>query len=128
MAGMSVATRVHAQEGRMSEKDILAAVLAHWRALGQPNTFVATIPNAFAHGQLGLTKGLPDLLVLGPSIPGRVGFIELKTAKGKPSEAQLNFQNRCQSLGLSHAITFGRDEPIYTLECWGVVRRARTAA
>jgi hypothetical protein len=109
---------------RMSEKDILAAVLAHWRALGQPNTLVSTIPNAGAFGQLGLTKGLPDLLVLGPSIPGRVGFIELKTAKGKPSEAQIDFQARCQSLGLSYAMTFGRDEPIYTLECWGVVRRA----
>ena len=106
------------------EKDILRAVLAHWRALGQPNTLVATIPNAGALGQLGLTKGLPDLLVLGPSIPGRVGFIELKRIGGKPSEAQIDFRARCEFLGLSYAMTFGRDDPIYTLECWGVVKRS----
>lgn len=112
----------------MSEKDILGAVLAHWRALGQPNTLVATIPNAGSFGQLGLTKGLPDLLILGPSVPGRVGFIELKRMGGRTSPAQEEFKARCVALGLSHAVTFGRDEPIYTLECWGVVRRARTAA
>ena len=90
-----------------------------------PDTLVASIPNAGAFGQAGLTKGLPDLLVMGPSVPGRIGFIELKAVRGKPSTAQIEFQSRCAALGISHAITYGRDsELINTLECWGVVRRA----
>jgi hypothetical protein len=111
-----------------SEKEILAAVLEHHRALGEPNTFIATIPNEFAHGQLGLTKGLPDLLVLGPSIPSRVGFLELKTLTGKPSPAQEAFQSRCIALGICHAIAYGRDEPIYILETWGVVKASKSNA
>lgn len=109
-----------------SEKEILAALLEHWRMLGQPNTFLATIPNARAFGQLGLVKGLPDLICLGPQIPGRVGFLELKTLTGKPSPAQEDFQARCKFLGLSHAICYGRDEPIYILETWGVVKASKS--
>jgi hypothetical protein len=105
-----------------TEKEILAAVLAHWKALGNQDTLIATIPNAGAFGQLGLTKGLPDLIVLGHSIPGRIGFIELKRIGGKPSPAQEEFQARCVALGISHAITYGRDEPIYVLEGWGVLK------
>lgn len=104
------------------EANIQRAVLAHWRALGVPGSLVAAIPNAGALGQYGLTKGLPDLLVMAPGLP--VGFLELKTDKGRPSSAQVEFKARCISLGIPHAITHGRDEPIAVLEAWGVVRRA----
>lgn len=108
----------------LSEKAITGAVVQHWLTLGLPNTLVASIPNAGAFGQAGLTPGLPDLLVLGPSVPGRIGFIELKNTTGKLSPPQEEFKARCIALGLSHAVTYGRDEPIYVLECWGVVRSA----
>jgi len=104
-----------------SEKQITAAVLDHWKAGGLPNTLVASIPNAGAFGQAGLTKGLPDLLVIGPRVPGRLGFIELKAMHGKLSLEQETFKMLCLSLGISHAVTYGRDEPIYVLETWGVV-------
>jgi hypothetical protein len=106
----------------VKEADIHSAVMTHWRALGLPGTLVATIPNMGAFGQHGLTKGLPDLLVMAPGLP--VGFIELKTDKGAISEAQIHFKDRCESLSIPHAITRGRDEPIRLLEQWGVVRRA----
>lgn len=105
----------------MNEAQITGAVLDHWRKLGLPGTFVASLPNMGAHGQHGLTKGLPDLMVMGPDLP--VGFIELKADNGKVRSEQLAFANRCQALGVKHAIAHGRDEPIRILEDWGVVRR-----
>lgn len=104
----------------LRESAIQAAVIAHWRALGLPDTLVAAIPNAGALGQVGLTAGLSDLLVLGGLV--RVGFIELKTARGAESAAQVTFRERCERLGIPCVLTRDRDEPIALLERWGVVR------
>lgn len=109
------------READIHEADIHRAVIDHWRALGLPDTLVATIPNMRAAGQYGLTKGLPDLLVIGPD---GVGFIEMKAAKGKPSKAQETFRRLCIRRGIPMCITYGRDEPIDVLEGWGVVRRS----
>lgn len=107
-----------------SEKQIHAAVIDHWRKLGLPGTLVATIPNEDARGQAGLTKGLPDLLVLSPELP--VGFIELKARpSSKIQPEQHAFAAMCDALEIRHAITVGRDEPIRILEAWGVVKRQR---
>ncbi len=107
-----------------SEKSIHAAVIAHWRACGLPNTMVATIPNEAAFRQPGLTKGLPDLIVLAPGLP--LGFIELKkTAKSIVKPEQSMFGRLCADLGIPYALTIGRDEPINVLVSWGAVRPTR---
>lgn len=105
----------------MRESEIQRAVIEHWRALATPGTLVAAIPNQRAHGQYGLTPGLPDLMCLGQF---GVGFIELKTARGKASQAQLAFRELCAQHGIRHALTYGRDEPIDVLELWGLVRKS----
>jgi hypothetical protein len=112
---------------RPLEREIQAAVVDHWLLLGLPNTLVAAIPNAGALGQPGLTRGLADLLVIGPDLPGEgsAGFMELKrdmTAKRTP--AQWRFAELCAALGIPYAVAFGRDHPIRILEDWNVVRRA----
>lgn len=113
----------------MKESQIQAAVLAHWRALALPGTLVAAVPNAGAMGQPGLHRGLFDLIVVGgPFLRDRTGWIELKAAKGRVSPHQITFGNLCLLSGVPHAITFGRDEPIRVLEEWQVVRRAKEAA
>lgn len=105
-----------------SEKAITAAVLQHWKAVGRRGTLVASIPNQWAHGQAGLTPGMPDLIVFGPDIPrGCVGFIELKTDDGVCSPSQIEFRALCKRLGVAHAFTFGRDQPILVLREWGVI-------
>jgi hypothetical protein len=112
---------------RPLETQIQAAVVDHWRVLGQPNTLVAAIPNAGALGQPGLTKGLADLLVIGPDLPGigSAGFIELKRdAYAKRTDAQWEFARLTLALGIPYAVTFGRDHPIRILEDWNVVRKA----
>ena len=110
------------------EAAIQAAVMTHWKLLGEPDTLVACIPNQMAHGQPGLHRGLPDLMALGPGVPGscRVGFIELKRdGKAKVSAAQGEFAALCRKLGVPHRVPRGRDEPIACLEEWGLVRKGR---
>jgi|HubBroStandDraft_3_1064219.scaffolds.fasta_scaffold637264_2 hypothetical protein len=108
------------------ETDNQQAVLEHWRWVGRLNTLVAAIPNQRAHGQPGLTKGLADLLVLGPAVPGHpVGFVELKRDhRSVISDDQRLFARLCAELGIAHAYAVGRDEPIAVLEAWDVVRRS----
>lgn len=109
------------------ETAIQAAVVDHWLALGRPNTLVAAIPNARAAGQPGLTKGLPDLLVLGGLVG--VGLLELKTDIGEPSDEQIAVRAICERARVACEIVAGRDAPIDVLERWGVVRpRAGRAA
>ena len=105
------------------EQAIQAAVVHHWRMLGVPGSLVAAIPNQYAHGQPGLTRGLADLLVLAPDLT--VGFIELKRDDDSDiSDEQRDFGSLCMQLGIPYAICIGRDEPITMLEAWGAVRRA----
>jgi len=104
----------------VKESQIHRSVVQHWRALGKPGTLVATIPNMGAFGQHGLTKGLPDLIVIGPGIHG---YVELKTEVGKLTQPQREFEALCAQHGILFAVTHGRDEPIRLLEEWGVVRR-----
>lgn len=105
------------------ESAVQAATLQHWLTLGLPNTLVAAIPNAYAHGQPGLTRGLPDLLVITPVLP--VGFIELKRDEDSAvSDAQRGFGALCARLNIPYVICVGRDEPITLLEGWGAIRKA----
>ena len=111
------------------ERQIQEATIQHWKWLGEPMTLVAAIPNAGAMGQPGLTKGLADLLVMGPEIPGDipVGFIELKRSPRSPmSDEQHDFARLCAHLGLRCVTAVGRDEPIEILENWKIVRATPT--
>lgn len=112
-----------------SEAAITAAVMAHWRCFGVHGSLVASIPNMRAHGQHGLTRGLPDLLVLTPQLGARTGFIELKRGRGgRLSVEQKIMGEYFTERGVPYAICRGRDEPIAQLEAWGAVRKQRAAA
>jgi transcriptional regulator with XRE-family HTH domain len=112
-----------------SEDTITAAVLQHWRVLGVPGSLVAAIPNKHAFGQPGLTRGLPDLLVLSPTLGDKTGFIEQKRARrGRTSSEQLAIAEIMQKLGVPYALVRGRDEPLEILELWGAVRQSARAA
>jgi hypothetical protein len=104
---------------------VQAAVLEHWLTFGVPGSLVAAIPNAFAHGQAGLTPGLADLMVIAPQLGSVTGFIELKRDLKSPvSDAQREFGELCGQRGIPYVVAVGRDEPIRVLEAWGAVRRA----
>ncbi|QDI81670.1 hypothetical protein E8E01_15060 [Methylorubrum populi] len=67
-----------------------------------------------------LTKGLPDLLIIGGRV--RIAFMELKVATGRLSLEQKLFRNLCAFVGIEFVDAYGRDEPIAALERWGIVR------
>ena len=112
-----------------TEDEVTAAVVEHWQKLGVPGSLVASIPNRRAFGQAGLTKGLPDLVVLSPRLGATAGFIELKRSqgKGRMSSDQKTIRDLLIERGAPYALTRGRDEPIKILEAWGAVRPARAA-
>ena len=108
---------------------IQAAVIDHWKALGVPGSLVAAVPNAKAHGQPGLTRGLFDLVVMSPTLGDKTGWLELKADDGELSDAQTFFKLLMIARGVPYAVAYGRDEPIKVLEFWGAVRpQARAAA
>jgi hypothetical protein len=111
------------------ESLIQAAVIAHWKAMGVPGSLVAAVPNAKAHGQPGLTRGLFDLVVMSPTLGDKTGWLELKIEGGELSPAQNTFKLLMIARGCPYAVTYGRDQPIQVLTEWGAVRpQARAAA
>jgi hypothetical protein len=111
-----------------SEDDITVAVLQHWLTLGVPGSLVAAIPNKRAFGQVGLTPGLPDLMVITPKLGAVTGYIELKREGGKLSDGQLAIRAFMAMRDIPYALCVGRDEPIRVLEAWGAVRQQADAA
>jgi hypothetical protein len=107
---------------------IQAAVIDHWKALGVPGSLVAAVPNAKAHGQPGLTRGLFDLVVMSPKLGDLTGWLELKAEDGVLSDAQKLFKLVMIARGVPYAVTYGRDQPIRVLEEWGAVRAQARAA
>jgi hypothetical protein len=71
------------------------------------------------------TPGLPDLYALLPARPGGAGscalWIEVKTARGRLSPAQRQFQAVCHAAGVPH-LTGGRDAVIAWLRAGGWLR------
>jgi hypothetical protein len=110
------------------ESLIQAAVIEHWRQLGVPGSLVAAIPNANAHGQPGLTRGMFDLVVMTPKLGDKTGWLELKADGGTLSDDQNGFKRAMIMLGVPYAVTYGRDAPIRVLELWGAVRAEARAA
>lgn len=104
----------------MNEKQIQQHVIDRWRKLGKPGTLVAAIPNARSFGQPGLTKGLPDLICIGPHIG--VAFLELKTERGKLSTHQEAFLDLCSGAGVLATVSFGLDDAVRVIEAWDIVR------
>ena len=111
------------------ESLIQQAVLDHWKAFQVPGSLVAAVPNANAHGQPGLTRGLFDLVVISPALGDRTGWLELKADDGVLSDAQKAVKLLMIARGVPYAVTYGRDQPIQVLTEWGAVRpQARAAA
>lgn len=104
----------------LTEKQITAALFAHWNARGVAGCRLFSIPNARAFGQTGLTPGVFDLGVIGPQIG--CAFLELKTETGKLSAAQEDFKAALISNNVRYAVAYGLDQAIQTLELWGVLR------
>lgn len=109
-----------------TEKELHDMVLDYWRQAGLPGTRVATIPNARAFGQPGLTKGLPDLLCYGGEVlEGKTLYIELKKPTGKIADAQTIIHEEMKAAGAPFLVCKTFDEAHDALVGWGICRPVR---
>jgi len=85
------------------------------------NSGSKSIQSAVRDKKLGVKAGIPDIVIIDNN--GITRYIELKTKKGRLSEAQLDFKNMCYDSQkmVSWACCRSLDEVIETLEGWGMV-------
>jgi hypothetical protein len=68
----------------------------------------------------GMRAGVADIcIMLGD---GRVVWLELKTAKGKQTSDQLEFQKVCEALGHPYLLAHSLDEAMNGLRAAGVLK------
>jgi len=77
-------------------------------------------PRTAAHMKLmGMEPGWPDLMFV---IGGRFFAIEMKSAKGRQSEPQKDFQRKLTAQGGRYDVVFSLDEAMKVLKAIGAVR------
>ncbi len=65
----------------------------------------------------GTQAGYPDLILYAPG--GRVGHLELKSAKGRLSDAQKAVRDTLDALGQHYAVVTHTDDVMQALSDWG---------
>lgn len=111
-----------------SEHSLQATVIDYLKLHGRYEMFWFSIPNAGRRGHWvaqqmkaeGLTAGAPDLCILLPQ--GRVLWLELKTATGRQSPAQLAFQSFCYAQGHIYRVIRSVDDVTALLIQHGILK------
>jgi hypothetical protein len=88
----------------------LQAACVRWFRYQHPSLLIFAIPNGGWRNEIeakimkneGVMAGVADLEILLPN--GRCLFIEMKTAKGRQSEAQRGFQKWCDDNGHTYMV------------------------
>lgn len=68
---------------------------------------------------MGVRAGAADLLFI---MPGFVAFMELKAPGGSLSKEQIDFQARCEDIGVPYAVVHNIDSAIQRFKTWGILR------
>jgi len=68
---------------------------------------------------LGVRKGVPDLVFIGPG--GRAYCMELKAPKGRLSPDQKAWREAAEALGAPVAVIRSIDEAVAALRAWGLL-------
>jgi hypothetical protein len=117
-----------AQKKIQHESILQKQVVQYLRAI-LPHSIIAAIPNGSqrtssgrpANAISGLLPGIPDLMVMLPK--GRVIFFELKSEKGRVSDAQLAVHLKMHGLNHDVAIVRSIDDVKNALDAWEVTTR-----
>ena len=110
-----------------SEQTVQRAVCQHLRQRGAPDLVWFHVPNggrrspveAAIFNGLGVRAGVSDLILLHD---GRAFALELKTERGRPTAAQVNFISEFRGAGGEATIANSLDQALRTLEAWGLLR------
>lgn len=114
------------------EQAIQKAVVAHLKARAYscfwwhtPNEGKRGFVNAAALKAMGMTAGVPDLLILKD---GSLYAIEFKAPGGRLTPSQILVLDRLRACGAMAVVAFSIDEALVTLEYWGILRRSVASA
>jgi hypothetical protein len=110
------------------EQEIHKAVVAHLKARSEPKVFFWHTPNEGKRGwvnaaalkAMGMTAGVPDLLILKA---GQLYALELKASSGRLMPSQRGVMERMMECGALVAVARSIDEALVTLEFWGILKR-----
>jgi hypothetical protein len=110
------------------EQQIHQAVVAHLKMRAEPRVFFWHTPNEGRRGwvnaaalkAMGMTAGIPDLLILKD---GRMYALELKAPGGRLTPSQRLIMGRMEECGAQVAAAHSIDEALVTLEFWGILKR-----
>ena len=110
------------------EEKCQQAVCKHLRWRGVPGLVWFSIPNggyrtpreAQVLKATGVRAGVSDLVLLHA---GKSYALELKTPKGRATDAQIQFLDDWRAAGGEGMICHGLDEALGTLEGWGLLQR-----
>jgi len=110
------------------EQAIQKTVVQHLRSRSEPGVFFWSTPNEGKRGfvnaaalkAMGMTAGVPDLLILKG---GTLYALELKSPSGRLTPSQRLVMDRMRDCGAFVAAVFSLDEALVTLEFWGVLKR-----
>jgi len=114
---------------RNDEAQIQAAIV-EWARTVAPDTLIYAVPNgglrtpreASLLKWTGVLAGVPDLAIVAG---GRAFFVEVKTAKGRLSDAQREMIGKLESLGAPVAIAKSIDDARAAFAKWGIRTRER---
>lgn len=103
--------------------------LLDWLAVACPLAIVFAVPNGERRDKItgaklkaqGVLPGAPDIII---AHNGIIAFVEVKTPKGRPSPAQIAFQEKCAEQRLPYAIVRGQGDLQVFLEDIGIKTRA----
>ena len=110
-----------------SEQAVQRAVCQHLRQRGARGVLWFHVPNggrrspveAAIFNGLGVRAGVSDLILVHD---GRPFALELKTERGRPSAAQMQFISEFCAAGGEASIANGLDQALHVLEAWGLLR------
>lgn len=118
---------------RREEDQVQAAVVLHLATRALPGVVWWHTPNggyrnageAGRFKALGVRPGVPDLLALHR---GHLYALELKTERGRVSDAQGEMIAALEAAGARCAVAFGLDDALTALERWGLIRPSASSA
>ena len=110
------------KEARMAER-INERELQHqcveWFRCNHPDCVLFSVPNEAAHKRInwftytGLLRGAADLVLV---LPGKVVFVEMKTRYGRQSDEQVEFERKCNELGVVYVLCRNLEQFIEAVE------------
>lgn len=108
----------------------IQAECVQWFKATFPNQIIFSVPLEAARNswtkyeKMGALRGSPDLLL---TLKNHIFFVEMKASWGELSQAQLEFQARCEALNIGYHVC--RDLPSFKkaiLEEWNKIKTQET--